>query len=155
MHLLHGAAAFLAVLVFLVVVVVVGNAVRLTVYERRDEMGLEYFNATLDIVLFILILVLAVGGASASVTSFSRTPVALRAPLSSPPWPASITIIGFSARRGAGSGCDVGRAGSAFGARAPFATPVSKRLIAWPVRMRSGPRRSIAWRSRSKCSSPR
>jgi cell division transport system permease protein len=40
LSLLHGAGAFLFALICLVVVVVVGNAVRLTVYARKDEIAI-------------------------------------------------------------------------------------------------------------------
>ena len=46
-------------------------------YSRRDEMGLEYFNAVLDIVLFILVLVLAAGGASTAASSIDSLGVGL------------------------------------------------------------------------------
>lgn len=40
MRLLHGAGAFLGVLIALVVIVVVSNATKLTVLQRRDEIGI-------------------------------------------------------------------------------------------------------------------
>lgn len=40
MRLLHGAGAFLGVLIALVVIVVVSNAVKITVFQRRDEIAI-------------------------------------------------------------------------------------------------------------------
>lgn len=40
MRLLHGAGAFLGVLIGLVVIVVVSNAVKITVFQRRDEIAI-------------------------------------------------------------------------------------------------------------------
>jgi cell division transport system permease protein len=40
LRLLHGAGLFLGILICVVVVVVVGNAVRITVYQRRDEIAI-------------------------------------------------------------------------------------------------------------------
>jgi cell division transport system permease protein len=40
MRLLHGAGAFLGVLIALVVVVVVSNAVKITVFQRKDEIAI-------------------------------------------------------------------------------------------------------------------
>jgi cell division transport system permease protein len=64
LSLLHGAGIFLGVLICLVVVVVVGNAVRITVYQRRDEIAiLKLVGATESFVRVPLLLSGLVQGA--------------------------------------------------------------------------------------------
>jgi cell division transport system permease protein len=67
LSLMHGAGVFLGILICLVVVVVVGNAVRITVYQRRDEIAiLKLVGATESFVRMPLILSGLVQGALGS-----------------------------------------------------------------------------------------